>query len=201
MAIFNTVYGGEPNWKPSSKTLAYFPLKDNQNDVMWNYTLPLTWTQQTIWYTFNKSWDQNITINSSQRFVACWVKFNSYLSSWAQILSACDGWPFYNYYNSSSDANKRFQAYSWSSRVFNSDQVQTNANTWYHYAVWWDGTKVVCYLNWSKVAEWTCNVNVSTSCKFITNINVTFSELIYESAVRTADEVSLYYNRAKANYS
>ena len=200
MPIINLVYEAPEWWKPWANTLAYFPLKENQNDVMWNYTLPLTWTQEQIWYTFNKSWDQNITINSSQRFVSCWVKINSYLSNWAQILSACNGWPFYNYYNSYSDSNKRFQAYSWSSRVFNSDQIQTNANTWYHYAWWWDGTKVVCYLNWSKVAEWTCNVNVWTSCKFITNINVTFSELIYESAVRTDQEISDYYNQTKSNY-
>ena len=199
MPIINLIYNAPQRWKPWANTLAYFPLKDNQNDVMGNYTLPLTWTQQTLWYTFNKSWNQDITVNSSQRFCSYRVKINSYYWN-AQLLTPCVWWPQYNFNHSSADFTKRFEAFYWSTRVLLSDQVPTTTNTWYHFALWWDGTKILCYLNWNKVAEATNSLNTGTTCKFIQNLNITLSELIYESAARTAQEIQDYYDQTKANY-
>lgn len=200
MPIINLIYNAPRSWKPWANTLAYFPFSENQLDTLWNYTAPLTWTKQTLWYRFSTNSDVNIAIDISQRFVSCWVYFNWYNASGAQILSANDGWPFYNYYNSYANANKRYQAWGWWWQSLNSDQVNTNQWVRYHFAHWWDGTKIVCYLNWQKVVEQNAALNTGASCKFLTNIDVTLSNLIYEKVLWTQEEVVQYYNSTKENY-
>ena len=89
MPIINMVYKKKKWWKPWANTLAYFPLTDNENDVLGNYTLPISWTKQDIGYRYiSNNYNTRITVSNTQRFVSFWTKINWYTSNWAQTLYA-----------------------------------------------------------------------------------------------------------------
>ena len=86
-----------------------------------------------------------------------------------------------------------------------------SANTWYLVTFTRSWTSTALYINgsliwtWTGDKTWTHNIRFKlnnagdTSSSTYSN-NAYWSELIWESKVRTADEITNYYNQTKWNY-
>ena len=200
MPIINMVYK-KKKWKrePWANTLAYFPLTDNENDVLGNYTLPISWTKQDIGYRYiSNGYNTRITVSNTQRFVSFWTKINWYTANWAQTLYATNWWPYYIYYDNYS-WNKNFKI-SANNRWYTIANASTEQWIWYHFAYWWNWTTAFCYLNGELVWSKDVSCDIWTNPLFLVRIDLVYSDLIFESAVRTAEQVAEYYNGTKWKY-
>lgn len=223
MAIFNTVYGGEPKWKPNANTVAYYPLngdiKDysgNNRDMSVKFWTATYWTLSSwkqywsFWATWNTSWwwgwqTANLIDVSWNITVSYWGRFN-WNKSWTRdvITNRYESW------------------FRWM------DNIDTNGTIMFHGNAHYNSTSTVTDNNWHNIL---CVVNsgtvyfyidgsldVSKSYSFGSSsaylslwyswqnntderLNWDVSEIIIENTPRTADEVAKYYNRTKANYS
>lgn len=200
----------EYSWTPWANTTMYYPFTSNYTDQTWTTSINtsnVTITQSTTGYQFSISWNKECSlanVSSSQVFVSYWFKVTTY--SWTvQMVDATKDF-FYNYNHGTSSYSKTFEYYpqSWSS--VRSSQINTSNDTWYHFAYGYDSNswKILIYLNGSKVYEASANApRTTTPRKLISTasaVTVIFSELIGESVMWTAQEISDYYNWTKANY-
>ncbi len=197
--------------KPSSDTLAYFPFEQDWLDVLWNYTLSNTWTQQTIGRKF--------TSNSNLNAVPTWLKtiiarlkLNSY-NTWTNWQSIILRWVSRNsniliQTNSSSPTNYKnpsFYMYYNNSEYFWWEKV---LSTWLRTLVWItrDWTSLKWYVNNTEyiIYSWWYPWN-ATSC-FLTQlwwnktIDIDFSRVIFEKKSRTFGEFTEYFNKTKSEY-
>ena len=204
MAIFNTVYGGEPNWKPSSNTVAYFPFKEDQLDHSWNWVV-ISWsgTKSTIWYNFTSA--ATISISDCNWFCS-WVKLNS--ASWA--------WSFGTFYDKKSmwwyvydTSNNHFWPCIWTFYTSNYDIAKVtipSPTQWNFFWVWYDGTNTVYCLNdtywvlhsWSWYNFWSLFA-IATWHSWV-SYNVNYSDFIVESSAWTSGIAIKYYNNTKSTY-
>ena len=202
-------------WQPWANTLAYYPLTSTTTiyEQSWkNKDLTNTWV--TFW-TYQwvdcayLPWDEFL-YNTSQ-----------YWLSWPFTVSL---WAYYVWFTSMYAQNPRFYGDSnWnigirvvgSSRViwYNpkgwSTTTRVTENSWANYIVTYDGTNCKLYIN---------STNVDTTAKSWYTYTDRYlwigkfyqswtdywkwwvSEFIMENKARTAQEVSDYYDRTKANY-
>lgn len=177
----------------------YYPFTSNTTDQVWSTSLSLSWTKQTLWYRFSWNWTIS-NVSSSQIFVSVWVKFNSTSSIYCQFLDATKDF-FYNFQHWQSAYHKYFEWHNTSNTTKTLWPVNTTTWVWYHFAYWWGNQTMIAYVNWNLV--WSVangNPNLSTTRKFVDYLNITVSELIWESRVWSADEVSAYYNSTKSKY-
>ena len=189
-------------WTPWANTVMYFPFKNDKLDHVGSATIGITGTQASLWYTFSFSWEASVTNSPTNcRFVSYYIKWNS--SNWNYVQSP---WTYlgrmtYNFYHVNSSYTQRFEFADTSSSEIKSNQYSTTTWTWYHFAMWRNGTKVYAYVNWVNVWETSCSTEHHLSnIKFWQGINMTISEYIGESVCWTAQEVSDYYNQTKWNY-
>jgi len=196
-------------WQPWANTKFYYPLTDDQLDKVWWTSIPITWTKETLWYTFNFTWSDATALNNSNlgvRFISYWANFHYSNSTGASIFSQAVATNYaevmYQFnHNTPTSAARTFQRRTGSASWSQSAQQNTSANTWYHLAYWFDWTKLYWYINWVKVWEQTPSSTYDdTSVLFGRLMNITYSEVIWESVVRTADKVLSYYNQTKSNY-
>ena len=225
MAIFNTVYGGEPKWKPWSNTIAYYPLKWNLNDYSWhNYN----WTLAVWTLTYPSNEYAQLT-NVVARFPNWyWTSTTDEMtismrlkdvstsgSGWTSNLFALwlDGeggwwWGFQLYYN-----NWNYTAYAvtwWASK--NTSAYSISSWVWHNIIMTIKpNDKLSLYIDWNlkNQVDVTSPIRMSWHSWIWTNsytnnaptISWYLSNIINENKVRTVDEITKYYNSTKANYS
>ena len=208
MAELKNAYIGEV-WTPTSSTLAYFPLANDQLDKVGNYTLSTTGTKQTIGYQF--SW--------SNVWVMSWWWLPKMISVRAKIVSF-GSWIWdcatmirigramrYNWYHSNSSVSKMFQMYNNWAYTYSSAQ-NTSTWNWYHIAFGisgWTSWTYACWINGNKVWSWTIGSTENGSWDWtviLMNNNSTwiFSDLILETRLWDDAEILNYYNNTKSNY-
>ena len=216
MAIFNTVYGGEPKWKPWANTLAYYPLTSTTtvNDESGNgYNLTNRWSvtfgiydgidcayinywsknalysQNNIWKTI--VWTQNFTYS-------VWAKFNVVQNNWIIVI---------NNDNTIEDRavgilNNKLAAYIYRSWTHFAYWDTPTTNTRYYITLTYNWTDLKIYQNW--VEKWSVSTGGATDVVNILWIgqwtNWYVSNVIVEDKARTATEISDYYNKTKSNY-
>jgi len=190
-------------WGPWANTIAYYPFKEDQLDKVWSSSIGITWTKETLWYTFSSTWSIDInTPPSSCRFISVWIKWNS--NQWQYVQTPCTYiWNIlYNYYNNNgSTYNKRFQHSVWSSSWSTRWSWSPNTWEWHHLAMWFDGTKCFAYVDGTLVWSYnTTSVYTPWWMRLGYMINETVSEFICESVCWTTDEILAYYNNTKSKY-
>ena len=224
MAIFNTVYGGEPKWKPWVNTILYYDFEHTswtaETDVAGNYNwtylnTPTIWTLSS-WKKYFNSWGTNylyttntisnitytsatvcVWINPQQASNGSWFWQDWRGHSWATI--------FCSTYNSQTSYYIGWYNWDWSS-------TSMTANAWNNVVIVWDGTTQYTYLNWTLI--WTRTLKSDTANKkfyiwAIASWNGTvtnkwdayFWAVIIENAVWSAQKIADYYDQTKANYS
>lgn len=219
MAYLKSSWGGWW-WQPWANTIAYYPLETNGNEASWKSWLDIT----TTWITFSNNvavlnWNQRATVPSIAWYktICFWFKkTNNYnwmvLSKWDTswyIQLRTNGfsawwswwWSFNNDYTAwwstpsnvwrlcviTQTAASNSWASSWSMKFYLSDFW------WVSWVRQYDTTNH--YLNWSVTRiGW----SGSTSAPYA--LIWEMSKLIFESAERTADEITAYYNLTKWNY-
>ena len=197
-------------WKPDANTVMHFPFKNDILDKVWNATIPISWTKQSVWYQFSSSGQVDFTNSPTNcRFISVWLKYISSQWDYNQITSTFIWEVLYNFNHKSTDFYHRFQYHSNASSsspsttVYpTSSQQNTNSNQWYHMAYWTDWTKVYAYLNSVKVRETTIVnwLHTNTSMKLFQQMNIVFWELIWEKAMRSQTDITNYFNKTKWKY-
>ena len=202
MAIFNTVYGGEPKWKPWTNTLAYFPFENDQLDHSGNWVnISWTGTKDTIWYTFTA----NATVSvSNVKWFCTWVKLNS--ASWNSwhwtFYDAMSMW-WYLWNRSVSDA-EIWTFYT--SSYAKASKSLSDVYNWHLLWVWYDGTNTVYWVDgeyWT-LRSWSWyNFGSSFYIHWVNRwtYDCSYSKFIIESDARTQQEWTDYYNQTKWLYS
>lgn len=192
---------------PTSSTLAYYPFVDNQIDQTWNTTLSATGTKQAIGYQFTTS-GSNISINtpSGWTFFSFWTKVTSMTSSAANASPFTKWWTmrfFYKHLATPAYA-KTFAFWTNNNTIVTSNAVTFNTDTWYHFAYWSDSSNhVKAWINWQLIWDTTVSGRRNIFDGAIMQweyTTQTFSDLILENRLWTANEVSNYYNHTKSNY-
>lgn len=219
MAIFNTVYGGEPKWKPNANTIAYLKLETNANDSSWNGN---NGTASNITYTTLSTWKKVATFNGSSSK----IDFSS--SLFTSYPFTCNIWVYGDGLDTSTWLNEiiwngksdtqGFLADHYGSKIRAFVNVAEASgtgyyvnNSWFLFTAIYDGTSLQCYKNLNLVG--------SASPTALTSSNVRnffiwyrafnndrywkwyMSEFICESKVWWLTELNTYYNQTKANYS
>ena len=220
MTIFNSVYWwwgwGGWEWKPWDNTIAYFPLDSvNQlSDITWHYTLTKNWTvtftdnYASFWWSGRLDSNINTTVSWT---IVFWLNSNSWWSSeQVPIAKWGSGTRYYRRWfhkNSSNTLNVMIND-SWSSITTLTSWV------WYLIAytiewVWTSSCTQKVYVNGSTIP----NVNITAPLyndvnTYVRmwwwhntyNYNWKLSKVILESKVRTAQEISDYYDQTKWDY-
>ena len=224
MAIFNTVYGGEPKWKPGSNTIAYYPLTSTTttSDMKWSGTAyNLTNSGNVTFWTYN--WVSCAYFNGTTN----WYLYNTSLSFsypseqtvcvWMYI-SGTSSWVYQAIYH--------IWIVGWTWKL----------GSWFRYGTWlslsgWTGSSEVIKswnINWAwhllaNITNWNSSIQYLDWVQYQSNTNslsatqsgiylwgaqntssdrLTWyeSELIVENKARTSDKVMAYYNQTKSNY-
>ncbi len=196
--------------EPWSNTVLYYPFNSDQTDHVWSSSLDTTGTQQTLGYSFSPSNRAYVTNPPTTcRFINIWIKWVSSSWNYVQWPSTYIGEVLYDFAHAKDNWNQKFQYKNWLNESIYWDAVRPSSNVvatttwpWYNMAYWTDGSKVVAYLNGSKVWETAVNnglwtVTTMTLCRYWTFI---LSEFIGESAIWSDAEVLSYYNNTKSNY-
>lgn len=194
-------------FRPTTNTIAYFPLKDDVLDIVQGISLTNSWTKETIWRTFTGSTttfsDRNKT--SPTKFISIWIKINSWLNWTSCCTQLFDLWTIpCCYVTSHSDSVFRNTVH------FNNGSSRPRANTgiqqgtWYHLAYWYYNGTVYMRVNNVKTQVWT-NCQSSWGWNdFIringVNVNITCSDYIMEKTGWTDEELTKYWNKTKKNY-
>ena len=222
MAIFNTVYGGEPKWKPNANTIAYYPLTSSTttSDIKWWYNLTVWHSSPTFW---TYQWVDCAKFNGSNNDL-----YNNSLNPWAYghqftislyayfwwWSTAILIWNVYktgsNYYNFSlwKNPNASYINMEW----VNFWTISTNSWWWHNLVVTCNERAVTTYVNW--VQQNTGTLWLSLSNNWVWRLWVTedgwnyyyyfngwLSNVIVENKIWTSTEVSNYYNQTKWLYS
>ena len=211
---------GESWWKPWSNTIAYYPLNWNVNDASGN---GYNWTRQwTSHYETLSSWIQvasfpkdtsqvnyiSSSLNTEPKTVSFWVKQDNYVTwssliwmvnaeNWHWQLRFTDtSWTYYiKFYWWETNLAQVSIIWSWTNIVLTMDNWTVNlyANWVLKWTLTWQTTSPswTLYIGWNRYG-WN-NTNKR-------NLEWYMSEVILESVVWTATEISNYYNATKSNY-
>lgn len=198
-------------WTPWANTIAYYPLNSETtvNDKSGNgYNLTNSsvsfWLQSGIDCAYTTNWVLSATIStlplsSSARTISTWCLVTS--STWA----------IWSYWNQSS--KQQCTMYKFVNNIYMS-WYGDDINTWTSFPSWWcnivytyNGTTWRIYLWWTLIKEQaqSLNTNWTTFRIFRASNNGDQMqwrvwETIIENKVRTATEISKYYNDTKADY-
>lgn len=217
MAIFNTVYGGEWKWKPNANTIAYYPLTSatTVNDMSGNnHNL----TNTSISFG-TYQWVDCASSSAARRYLwvswvvwatySCWTYWSgsyTWNSSYACVFSQWNNWPSVM---TSKDGSKPYNNNIWLYYVGTDKATDCGSGGWHNIVVTIDWTSAKIY--WDGELKNSISSNTLPSgdlymFAFSTNLSGGdwylwgISEFIVESKVRTADEITKYYNSTKWNY-
>ena len=193
-------------FEPSSSTLFYFPLKDDLLDKVWSTTIPISWTKQTIWYSFNTVWASTPNPsfwNSNFWFVSVRVKWlwNSSSSLIQQTINTAKWDTQYNFNHTNNVYLKYFACHDswWTWHAFGTQQ-NVSHNVWHHFAYWYNWSGSVAYIDWQLIWTYAQTPYASSAWTFWNSMNVVYSEIIWETIARSEDKILSYYNATKSLY-
>lgn len=218
-------------WAPWSNTIAYYPLTSSTtvNDMSgnnrnltnnWWITFWTNWwidcasfsSSNNIWLTLSSTWltwNPIFTLSAfiNRKWYTTQISKSQVFMIWPVNSSAADVWVAINWDNW---ANNEYQYWSWWVSDVNT-WAYNSANEWELVTFTNDWTNKALYINWTKVKEWSLNINITwwnlTIWSFPTAYTNTWqrfywymSNVIIENKVWTATEVLNYYNLTKSNY-
>ena len=210
-------------WQPWANTIAYYPLTADTNDHSWNnrnltnswvtFVNNIWWATVPVWYynwssNTSRSWDVQL---SAWYTISWWSKVNSSSNVWIMLdlrneVQQGQGVNLWRCYQNNISF---FQQKSSSSEESYTESLTSN---WTYWCITRTGSVWSIYKNWNttpvKQATLSNQINTSNSklwvwCRHQTltdNLNWYISEMIIENKVRTAQEISDYYNQTKWNY-
>lgn len=220
MAIFNTVYGGEPKWKPWANTLAYYPLDWSLNDESWNWlNLTSSWLS---WETLS-SWRKVASVTGTWYLEKTnpnfWdMAFDWTISSYINQTVSKSSWAYWTIIMKWTNATNQdielvvnwVSLYCW---VYGWGMItywNISMNTFYHAVMTYNKStwKMKFYVNWTYVWESSFTLSISSTSNFrmwyATHNNNPRTWQIWETIVEskewTATEVANYFNQTKSNY-
>lgn len=212
-------------WQPWANTIAYYPLNWNLNDNSGNgYNLTNNWTT----FITLASWKQVLSVeqtsayNNSFTYDLTWKDFTiSYFVKDTAQRTWYSDFPYVWLYNSSNSElfqNKHSWPSQWNrvwARINNNypwDVERYNIDeNWHSYFYVYNNTDRVqkLYVDWNLVSTAQAISNpISTSCAKLQvwwlwygrQVHFQMWDLIIEDKVRTATEISDYYNQTKWDY-
>lgn len=200
-------------WQPWANTIAWYPLNSTYTDTdqSWNWndwTTTWTITYNTLSAKFSSGnyidiptiipyWSNPYTIS---------VWYNTADSSWHQNVVYCQVGQGVNN-TASALFVYQWHLYYWASWVdWDITSATISNNTWYNIVITYNGTSLWCYLN--NTSKGTTNRTISSAAPDFASIWRSPSEpciwnisnLIIEDRVRTAQEISDYYDLTKWDY-
>ena len=212
MAIFNTVYGGEPKWRPWANTMIYYKFDWNLNDSSWNNRNWTAWWTITYWtnYVDLTNWyiilPNSPTTYENERTFCMWFKINKSSGAWFLLdISSSNGMIIRLEVNSSNNFNCHSDMPSYQPQELSSRDTNRHL-----YTVTFNSSNINYYLDGT--LKWSKNPRNSSytflSWRIWTVHNGSYVNwlqqyvwvYILENKARTAQEISEYYNQTKWNY-
>lgn len=205
--LINTVTPSEFPRKPWANTVAYFPFVEDTLDHSWNSTiLNGSMTADTLGY---KTSSNVYFTNANVNFLCCWFKLNTVWGSWNLSLMERqkNAISYYPHHEQSQFNKKIAMFYTLDPTYYSVTSSWDISSWWWHYIAYsyydWkiyickDWTTELLY-NWS----WAFNWNNIYLVMFNTasSGNITYSNLIAESAWWDNQSMVDYHNQTKANY-
>ncbi len=194
---------------PSANTIAYFPLAEDWLDVMWNYTLDYTWTQQTVGRLFTQQSELS-SIPTGVGTTLVWMYINNKdaasSSNYVQVARNTS-WNLNLFISWTANA-PCFSLYIPNTTYKAGDWVITTGN-WYLIATTrekvWSTSTIKGYINWTEYTIYSgsgASNDADYAALIFANgtVDMVLSRYIIESKVWTADEITTYYNQTKWNY-
>ena len=194
----NLTNNGTQFWTYGWVDCAYLPRVDSKK-LYW--TLPLTWNQPFTFNVYiNRQWNSYRADGSWQIFVLGNV-WTSSACFWTTIIDSTS-WEGSSVYN-------KYRVWTWWN-----DKTASQTNTvweWNMITVTNNSWDVKLYLNWTQILNQTISFYISADTFTIGSFPTTvwsqyqwfywyMSNFIVENKVRTAQDISDYYNQTKSNY-
>lgn len=205
---------------PWSNTIAYYPLTADTNDYSWNnrnltnswvtFVNNIWWATIPVWYW--DGWDRAYRTWDYQ--LSAWYTISLYQKStvnnnWFMfdMRSNNEYWQWVYLKNEWGYFKARQQ------KSYNTEEeyVRTQDSNRNHWVLTWTGSVWTVYFNWTQVKQASIANSINTTnwtvlslwTRFSWNTDIFtwyLSEMIIENKVRTAQEVSDYYNLTKSLY-
>ena len=222
MTIINLVYEAPDIRRPWANTIAYYKFNWNLNDELWNYNWSWNWTGAYYNISANKQaielWRNNTgnvysSLSSTPNtilFYMKWIDLNATPQDWRNII-----WQTTNFdlnwrsfravptqYNSSTVVWKWYLP-NYQYEYINTSIVNTN---WHLFTITNLDNSIKLYCDWVllNTISWSLNATSYLKIWWVSSgwyrANIYMADLILENKVRTADEISKYYNDTKADY-
>ena len=191
---------------PSYRTVWYFPLVDNVDDIANWLSLTTSWTKEDLWRTFTATTTfSNRESTKPTKFISVFLKINSWLNGTGCCTQLFDLWETpCCYVTSHSDSSLRNTVHysNWSSWPHAwTGIVQWQ---WFHLCYWYYGWTINMRVNGIKTTIWGGCVWTSWWNDFIRIngdwLNITCSDYIMETEWWTDEQVADYLNAKKALY-
>lgn len=185
-------------WQPWANTVAYYPFSSDATDVIWNTSLSVSWTQETLGRSFNSSVMINSFPSTSVKTSSVWFKVDALqvtgnvqifilrTQPWCYMVKDSQyNWAFYMYKNRNYYASAPWTQEQWTNIVIT---VVNNYLVCYK-----DGVQYTLG-NGTLQDAYNQLINITWTCNFV------MSDLIFENAAWTQQEVLDYYNLTKSLY-
>ena len=222
MPIINLVYEAPEQWgwQPWANTVAYYTLDTDFNDYSWNNrSLTNSWATITTvsWvncaYYDGSSYSQldGYSLDNSHRTINLWVKCTWWGYQWLVHIapyswdSGGSLWIKFNNWNTN------VWPWDWANASAESVTANVSAWNWHNIVVTQETSTTKLYVDWSLI--WTISDYPSQSqvpwwwalwSKYFSlhseKLTWYLSKVILENKVRTAQEISDYYNQTKWDY-
>lgn len=196
----NAYIGEYREWSPSSNTVAYFPLKNDSLDVMWNWTLSNAGAKDWLGYKFTSS----STVSSPSwtvRYINYWICINAYPTGNRSICAVDNPAMWYYAYQGASNLRKKIYVFTDSS--FNSATVDFAPTTWtwHNVSYGYDGEKTIYSIDGvtGTLYNWIGH-NFWATFYMSQWANITLSEVIVEDTCWDSSKISKYYDQTKWDY-
>lgn len=211
------IYIWEETWKPNDNTIAYYKFENNINDSSWNNrNLSMKNWSFSYWTVWNKyyvnisqsawtNWLSSFPFNTNSNTVNFWLNTSYFTKSESNAMLA-DFWRGWSYWVS------RLQNKSWTIAIDWISYSLPTYDIWYNVCITYDNNQTSLYINWTLIwthacwlASWTTSISLALNNAPDTNSTTyssqwLISEMIFESVVRSVDDIAKYYNSTKSNY-
>lgn len=197
---------------PWANTIAYYPLTSSStvNDQSWNgYNLTNNWASFGTYNGVDCGYFNNANAYKS------WSLFTwnpTFTVSIRAKITTTSAWKNFWWFWTANGAGcfglwlDRTTLYTW---WWNNDRNTgyTFDTNWHHVVFNYSSWSGIVYVDWTAVYNWTWSPNIQNDYTTIGSNAWLFdkrrgylSEAIFEDKVRTAQEISNYYNSTKSNY-
>ena len=203
----NEEASGYLDWMPSEHTVVHFPFKENAVDTITWMTLTNSWTQTSLWRTFNTTVDySNTTQAKKMNFICVRMKINSWLNGTTCCTQLFDVWERPISYCTSHSQSQFRNSIHCNDTNNNRPYINTGMTqwTWFWYCAWYENGTAYYWKNGVKQT-------ISTICKSSgglselirvqwAGVNITLSDLRCEDVIPSQEDLEKYFNKHKSEY-